>query len=274
LCWLAVLPVFWPSNDSPEIGSAEVVVLDVGQGLSVSVATRHHRLLFDAGPRFGSGFDSGADIVLPALGASPPRRLDRLVVSHADNDHAGGAGAVVAAFPDVDVLKGPDVTALGGATCARGERWTWDGVDFAILHPALGAAPLGNDSSCVLKVTTSAGSVLIAGDIEARSEAELVRHGGLMSDFVVVPHHGSSTSSSAAFVAAVSPRHAIVSAGYANRWGFPKPDVRERWQRAGATLHVTADRGALALSLGARAVTLRAERDRRIHYWRFRPEGR
>jgi competence protein ComEC len=274
LCWLAVLPVFCPSNDAPETGSAEVVVLDVGQGLSVSVATHQHRLLFDAGPRFGSGFDSGADIVLPALAAGAPRRLDRLVVSHADNDHSGGAGAVVAAFPGVDVLKGPDVTALGGATCARGEHWIWDGVDFAILHPALGAGPSGNESSCVLKVSTGGGSVLIAGDIEARAEAELVRHGGLESDVVVVPHHGSSTSSSSAFVAAVSPRHAIVSAGYANRWGFPKADVRERWERAGAALDVTADRGALTVSLTSSGVALRAERERRNHYWQFAAEAR
>jgi competence protein ComEC len=274
LCWLAVLPVVWPAEDSPDIGSADVVVLDVGQGLSVSVATHEHRLLFDTGPRFGSGFDSGSDIVLPALAASAPRRLDRLVVSHADNDHSGGAPAVVVAFPDVDVLKGPDVTTLRGRTCARGEHWTWDDVEFAVLHPALGAGPSGNDSSCVLKVTTNAGSLLITGDIEARAEAELVRRGGLSSDVVVVPHHGSSTSSSAAFVAAVSPRHAIVSAGYANRWGFPKTDVRGRWHDAGATLDVTADRGALTISLGANGLALRAERDRRIRYWQLPPEGR
>jgi competence protein ComEC len=274
LCWLAVLPVLWPARDPPEVGSAEVVVLDVGQGLAVSVATHEHRLLFDTGPRFGSGFDSGADIVLPALAAGAPRRLDRLVVSHADNDHSGGARAVLEAFPRADVLKGPDVASLEGATCARGQHWTWDGVDFAVLHPAPGAGPAGNDGSCVLKVATAAGSVLITGDIEARAEAELVRHDSLASDVVVVPHHGSSTSSSAAFVAAVSPRHAIVSAGYANRWGFPKAEVRARWHDAGATLEVTAERGALTISLGSQRVALHAERDRRARYWQVPPGGR
>ena len=114
LAWLAVLPMFFPARDVPAPGAARVVVLDVGHGLAVSVATHAHRLLFDAGPSFRSGFDSGDDIVLPALAAGGPRGLDRLIVSHADNDHAGGAAAVLAAFPRADVLKGPDVAAPRG----------------------------------------------------------------------------------------------------------------------------------------------------------------
>jgi competence protein ComEC len=266
LGWLAVLPMFWPPSAAPAPGDVRVDVIDVGQGLAVSVATHAHRLLFDAGPSFRSGFDSGDDIVLPALAAGAPRVLDRLIVSHADNDHAGGARAVLAAFPRSDVLEGPDV-ALPGRICARGERWEWDGVRFAILYPPPEFEPLGNESSCVLKVEARAGSVLITGDVEARGEAALVRGGETASDVVVVPHHGSATSSSAAFIAAARPRYALVSAGYANRWGFPKPDVRARWERSGAAVAVTGERGALTVALDARGVTLVAERDRDPHYW-------
>ena len=157
LAWLAVLPMFFPARDVPAPGAARIVVLDVGQGLAVSVATHTHRLLFDAGPSFRSGFDSGDDIVLPALAASGPSGLDRLIVSHADNDHAGGAVAVLAAFPEADVLEGPDVSLPLGRVCERGENWEWDGVHFAILHPAGDFAPRGNESSCVLAVKTRGG---------------------------------------------------------------------------------------------------------------------
>ncbi|HUL81133.1 MAG TPA: DNA internalization-related competence protein ComEC/Rec2 [Gammaproteobacteria bacterium] len=266
LGWLAVLPMFLPPSAVPAPGDARVDVLDVGQGLSVSVATRSHRLLFDAGPSFRSGFDSGDDIVLPALAAGAPRVLDRLIVSHADNDHAGGARAVLEAFPRAEVLEGPDVT-LPGRLCERGDHWEWDGVRFSILHPPLGFEPSGNETSCVLKVDARAGSVLITADVEGRGEAALVRGGDLASDVVVVPHHGSSTSSSAAFVAATRPRYALVSAGFANRWGFPKREVRARWERSGAAVAVTGERGALAVSLDSSGLTVVAERDRDPHYW-------
>jgi competence protein ComEC len=266
LGWLAVLPMFWPAPAVPAPGDARVVVLDVGQGLAVSVSTHAHRLLFDAGPRFGSGFDSGEDIVVPALAAGWPRVLDRLIVSHADNDHAGGAPAVLAAYPRAELLEGPDVV-LRGRVCMRGERWEWDGVRFAILHPPLEFAPLGNESSCVLKIEARGGSVLITGDIETRGEETLLQAAELASDVVVVPHHGSNTSSSAPFVAATPPSYALVSAGYANRWGFPKPAVRARWAESGAAVAVTADGGALTVTLDARGVTLAPERMTHRHYW-------
>jgi competence protein ComEC len=259
--------MFLPSAAVPLPGEARVVVLDVGQGLAVSVSTHAHRLLFDAGPSFRSGFDSGDDIVLPALGAGAPSGLDRLVVSHADNDHAGGAAAVLAAFPHADVLHGPDVTTLGGRDCARGEHWDWDGVHFELLHPEPGFRPLGNESSCVLEVAARGASALIAGDIEARGESALLLAGLRASDVIVVPHHGSATSSSPALVTAVSASHALVSAGYANRWGFPKPEIRERWRRAGAAVAVTSESGALTVSLGPAGATVVAERDRHPRYW-------
>ena len=226
------------------------------------------RLLFDAGPTAPSGFDSGEQIVVPALAAGGRRGLDRLIVSHSDNDHAGGAAAVVAAFPAVDVLKGPDVVGLRGRQCVAGDAWEWDGVRFSLLHPPAEFSPLGNESSCVLKVETAANALLVTGDIERRGESAVVaQSGALAADVVVVPHHGSATSSSRLFVTSVGARFAIVSAGYANRWGFPRPEVTERWRQSGAAVVATGDAGAISVELGPAGVTVAAERDGRHRYW-------
>jgi competence protein ComEC len=266
LAWLALLPLFMPALRLPEHGTARVIVLDVGHGLAVLVETRGHRLLFDAGPTSRSGFDSGEALVIPALAAAGRRGLDRLIVSHADNDHAGGAAAITAAFPDVDILTGPDVVKFPGRVCERGEEWEWDGVRFGILHPSRSFGARGNESSCVLKIATRSSAVLVTGDIERLGEsASLTQPIG--ADVVVVPHHGSATSSSPSFVAAVGAEHAIVSAGHANRWGFPKPEVRERWERSGAAMVVTGDSGAVTVVLGPDRVTVATERDGRHRYW-------
>jgi competence protein ComEC len=270
LAWLALLPLVWPAVDAPPRGAARVVVLDVGHGLAVLVETHAHRLLFDAGPTARSGFDSGEEIVLPALAAGGRRGLDRLVVSHADNDHSGGAAAIAAAYPAIDVLKGPDVDALRGRPCVAGDEWEWDGVRFRILHPRAEFAARGNDSSCVLKVETSASALLVTGDIERRGEAALLDE-PLAADVVVVPHHGSATSSSPSFVSAVGARLAIVSAAHENRWGFPRPEVRERWERGGAAMVVTGDSGAVIVELAATGLGVSTQRDVRHRYWHAPP---
>ncbi len=266
LAWLALLPLFVPVLRLPEPGAARAVVLDVGHGLAVIVETRNHRLLFDAGPTTRSGFDTGAEVVVPALAASGRRDLDLVVVSHADNDHAGGAPAVVEAFAAADVLVGPDVVAPAGRRCEKGQAWQWDGVYFSVLHPSGETVARGNDTSCVLKVTARGGSLLVTGDIERRGESALAGQ-SLAADVVVVPHHGSATSSSPSFVAAVGATHAIVSAGFANRWGFPRPEVRERWLEAGAAIVVTGESGAVTVDLDTSGVTVTAERDGRHRYW-------
>ncbi len=264
LAWLALLPLALPAARPPEPGAVRLQLLDVGHGLAVIVETHAHRLLYDAGPRFPSGFDAGLDVVVPAL-RTVGRDLDLVIVSHADNDHAGGVPSVLAEFPSARVLEGPDVH-LRGSRCERGQRWRWDGVEFAVVHPPAGFIPRGNDSSCVLRVSTGGHAVLIAGDIELRGESALANE-TVAADVVIVPHHGSATSSSPAFVNAVGADFALVSAGYGNRWGFPKPAVRARWERAGAAVLVTGDRGAITVTLGSRGVTLSAARMRRRRYW-------
>jgi competence protein ComEC len=265
LAWLAVLPLFTaPPGRLPPPGVARLVVLDVGHGLAAVVETRGHRLLFDAGARYPSGFDVGREIVVPALAGGP---LDTVIVSHADNDHAGGATAVLERFPNADLLQGPDVETLAGRVCRRGQHWVWDDVEFDIVHPAPDFPWFGNESSCVLRVAASTGSILLTGDIEVRAERRLVGDPALRADVVVVPHHGSATSSSAGFVGSTGARLALVSAGHGNRWGFPRPEVRRRWEQAGAVMLVTGDCGAVSLELAAGGLQVESERAERRRYW-------
>ena len=267
LLLLGLVPLFLPDGDRLPEGELRVTVLDVGQGLAVAVETRRHRALYDAGPLSRSGFDAGAEIVGPALEALGASRLDQLIVSHADSDHAGGLGAILLRHPEAALLAGPDVSHPAAAPCRAGDRWVWDSVSFSILHPGEDFGPPGNETSCVMRIDTAHGSVLLTGDIERRAEAALIRAANIGADVVVVPHHGSRTSSTAGFVEKVAPRLAIVSAGHNNRWGFPLPDVRERWEAAGARLLVTADSGAVDIRLGRAGIGVSEARWRRRRYW-------
>lgn len=266
--WLGLVPLAFGASSRPPPGTADVLVFDVGHGLAVLVETAERRLLYDAGPVARSGFDAGREIVVPGLMRRDRRALDLLIVGHADADHSGGASAVLEAFPEADVLHGPDVDALQGTVCVAGQHWTWDEVRFDILHPPAGFDRLGNESSCVLKVSTLAGSMLVTGDIESRAERLLADGPPVGADVVIVPHHGSATSSSSSFVSAVGAGTAIVSAGFANRWGFPKPEVRQRWETVGARVIVTGDEGAVGFRLGAGHIQPHVERAATRRYWR------
>jgi competence protein ComEC len=242
-----------------EQGVARVTVLDVGQGLAVTVETARHVLVYDAGPSFRSGSDAGQLVVVPYLRHRGVRAVDRLVVSHDDDDHKGGAPGVLALLPTRSVVTGPSVPsrALGGAAadglpgrCRRGRAWTWDGVQFRWLHPGAAAHQRDNDSSCVLLVQAGAHTLLLAGDIEAEAERELLAAGAVPAvDVMIVPHHGSRTSSTAAFVAATRPHWVVYAVGHRNRWNFPAPRVVERWAAAGAEARSTSDSGALTFEL-------------------------
>ena len=278
--WL--LPLLLLTSREVPAGSVRVTVLDVGQGLAVVAATAHHVLVYDAGPRFGDAADAGARIVVPFLRATGILRIDTLVLSHADSDHSGGAlslmrtvpvEALISSLPDdhpILVHAGRDVRR---ARCAAGMQWTWDGVTFTLLHPRPRhydePARKSNDLSCVLRIVAGDRRLLLTGDIEAPSEAELLVQGApLAADVVVVPHHGSRTSSTADFIAAVSPSIAIVAAGYRNRFGHPRADVLARYRRAGAAHARTDLSGAITLALEPGVAPLaQGERDRRRRYW-------
>ena len=240
-------------------GAARVTILDVGQGLSVVVETRRYSLVYDAGPSFRTGSDTGQLVVVPFLRAHGIRTLDHLVVSHDDDDHKGGASSVLALLPTRSLSVGPSlpVDEFGAAgtsrdvqTCRQGKGWTQDGVRFSWLHPGVGRYRRDNDSSCVLLVRAGEHSVLITGDIEAVAEQDLVG-GGLIApvEVVVVPHHGSRSSSTAAFVEATRPQWVVYAVGYRNRWNFPVPRVVERWHQVGARGLLTSRSGAITFEL-------------------------
>ena len=277
---LAFLPLLTLQPPRPAFGAAAITVLDVGQGLAVHVQTANHNLLFDAGPAFSADADSGNRIIAPYLRAEGVRGLDLLVISHADKDHEGGAASVLAALP-VAMLKASlpfehplSAQPVPQELCRDGDRWRWDGVDFGMLHP--GAEPLSrktNDVSCVLRVSAGGKSMLLTSDIEAVSEAALLKRypTGITADVMTVPHHGSRTSSTPDFVAAVAAHDVIFPVGYRNRFGHPKEDVVARYAASGARLHRTDGDGAVRVSLDATAIVLRHERDERRRYWQARP---
>nr|HET7859738.1 DNA internalization-related competence protein ComEC/Rec2 [Caldimonas sp.] len=266
---LVVLPLPWrarlvavplalalvlPPLTRPADGAFDVVAADVGQGTAVLVRTRTHALLFDSGPVYSRESDAGQRVLVPFLRGRGDRRLDLLVLSHRDSDHTGGARSLFGAL-DVAALASSleDGHPLLDGTrparrCVAGERWQWDGVDFAILHPRADdyeRTARSNAMSCVLRVAGGGRSVLLTGDIEREQESALVVAGAaLRSDVLVVPHHGSRTSSSAAFLDAVHPRIAVFQAGYRNRFGHPAADVVERYRERGIAVVATAACGA------------------------------
>ncbi len=268
LLWLTLLVLACqPRPDSLRSGELHAVVLDVGHGLAVLVRTASHSLVYDAGARYRSGFDNGSEVVIPAIRALDLPPPARVVISHDHNDHTGGIASVLAAYPRASVLKGPDVGEPEGEICATGMTWVWDDVVFTVLHPSPDFPWRGNESSCVLKISAAGGSMLLTGDMEAHGERAILDDPALQSDVIVVGHHGSRTSSSQPFVDRVRAAHALISVDYYSRWQFPDPDVRRRWQRAGAQVHVTGEVGALSVSITADEVRVLANRLRRPRYW-------
>jgi competence protein ComEC len=277
--WLGVvtlLPLFFVAPSRPAAGEANVTVLDVGQGLALHVQTAAHDLLFDAGPAFSPDANSGNRIIVPYLRAAGVRQLDGMVVSHADRDHSGGALAVADELPVGWLLTSlPDDHEMAALPvphrlCEDGVAWDWDGVRFEMLHPLAedyGRVRKANDLSCVLRVSAGGRAMLLTSDIEARSEAALAarRPERLRADVLLVPHHGSRTSSTPEFIAAVGAREAIFPVGYRNRFGHPKAEVVARYD---GTRQWRTDRdGALAVRLGQGGVTIAAERAGRRRYW-------
>ncbi|QJR11475.1 ComE operon protein 3 [Usitatibacter rugosus] len=261
LVWIAPVMVILPPHPAP--GEAWIDVLDVGQGLAVVVRTASRSLVYDTGPAWNSESDSGNRIVVPFLRGEGLRHIDGLVVSHADDDHSGGAQSV-AALRSPEWLLSPlaaddplhemvDVSRM----CRVGQRWTWDGVTFEVMHPADSSYDeprrKENDRSCVVRVASGGASMLLTGDVEARSEAELLTRGtsALRSDVLLVPHHGSRTSSTERFLDAVAPSIAVVSLGYRNRFGHPNEAVAQRYVQRRLRLRRTDLEGAIRIVLPA-----------------------
>jgi competence protein ComEC len=266
------LVILLQSVPPPEPGRFRFTLLDVGQGLSAVIRTARHVLVFDTGPSFPSGFNTGDAVLLPWLRYQGVSRIDLLLLSHSDMDHVGGAAALLQGLPVSEVLAGEPVSLkdVHPGRCRAGRLWWWDGVRFEILYPPPESGLKGNDASCVLRVSSRGQSVLLTGDIEKAGEHWLVAHAGdrLPSDLVVAAHHGSSSSSSREFVQAVRAKQVLYSAGKRNRWGFPRPEVVARWRDTGAGEANTADQGSLESLLGgAEEESVPALPARRKRYW-------
>jgi len=272
------LPMFFIMPLPPPVGSFQATVLDVGQGLSVFVRTNKHALLYDTGPGYSDDASAGDRIVAPFLQFNAIRAIDALVVSHNDNDHNGGTRAVLAALPVrshyTSLLneENSDAHSLALTACIDGLEWTWDDVRFRFLSPPPDAAFLRdiNNKSCVLKIESPHGSLLLTGDIGKRAEKALTQHqaDNLNSDILVAPHHGSRHSSTAPFVAAVAPSHVVYSVGYRNRFDFPRPDTVARYETVNATQWRTDRSGAVRFTVGEKEIAAEAYRQTHPRYWR------
>ncbi|WP_338513301.1 DNA internalization-related competence protein ComEC/Rec2 [Pseudomonas poae] len=252
LGWPMLLLAVFPPREPVPHGWAEVLQLDVGQGQAIVLRTRHHTLLYDAGPR-SRATDLGARVVLPSLKKLGIASLDLMLISHADADHAGGAAAVARGLPVKRVVGGETDGLpgfLGTQPCLSGERWEWDGVSFELWQWP--GAVDGNPKSCVLQVQANGERLLLTGDIDRAAERALLDSPlAQRTDWLQVPHHGSRSSSSRPFVQQLAPTSVLISRGRGNAFGHPHAQVMERYRALGSRVYDSAEHGAVRLQLGA-----------------------
>jgi len=275
-----LLPVLLWQPLRPDVGEFEVLAADIGQGNAVLVRTANHALLYDAGPRFSRDSDAGDRVLVPLLRALG-ERLDLVLLSHRDADHVGGAASVLAMQPQAALSSsmeaGNELQQLrAGTRCETGQHWQWDGVDFEMLHPdpaAYDTPARSNTMSCVLRISAASSvSALLVGDIEVRQEQSLLRVGSIQSDFLLMPHHGSKTSSSGSFLDAVQPRLALAQAGYRNRFSHPATDVLQRYRERGIVVLQSAHCGAVTWR-SAEPADWTCQRKAALRYWHHRVPG-
>ncbi|HEU4621632.1 MAG TPA: DNA internalization-related competence protein ComEC/Rec2, partial [Burkholderiaceae bacterium] len=275
------IPLLLTPEPRPAEGDWRATFLDIGQGTAVVIETARHRLLYDTGPKWSDDADAGQRVVLPHLRAIGARRLDAMVVSHADNDHSGGALAVLDArevewlLTSIEHEAPISRAAKQWRRCESGQRWEWDGVRFEVLHPSAESyaqEAKTNARSCVLKIANQHGGLLLTGDIEAAQERALVDTASpmLRADVLAVPHHGSLTSSTEGFVDAVAPRIAIVQAGWFNRFGHPRADVLARYADRGVDIARTDRDGAIEVRFSAQGTNMTRLREQYARYWHGR----
>ena len=276
---IALLPMFLVMPAVPPEGTLHLVIFDVGQGLAVAAQTHNHALLYDTGPNFNSEANSGNRILIPALRGMGISQLDGLILTHDDNDHTGGALSILQGLPvgwlSSSLAANHPLLQHSSNTqrCMDGQTWEWDGVHFEVLHPraeSYAAEKIrDNNRGCVLKISTGKNSVLLAADIEKESEWRLLKQHEekLPATLLVVPHHGSKTSSVNAFVAAIHPRYAVFTVGYRNRFGHPNKEVVERYLAVDSELLRSDRDGAIIVEMDAQNISV--ERYRRSHarYW-------
>lgn len=281
LGFVLLLPMFLDAPEPLPQGTLRLIIFDVGQGLSVAAQTRRHTLLYDAGPDFSDGADSGNRILIPSMRAMGINNLDGLILTHDDTDHTGGAASVMQAMPPgwlaSSLPEGHPLLNLATdkRRCTAGQSWQWDGVSFEMLHPDAASYAIpeirDNNRGCVLRISAGKQHILLAADIEKDSEQQLLKEhaASLPADLLVVPHHGSKTSSTEQFVAAVHPRYAVFTVGYRNRFGHPKQEITERYARSGTALLRSDEDGAILLEMNAWELKVESYRQTHQRYWMY-----
>lgn len=251
LAWIGFLPMFLYHGSELKNGECRFTLLDVGQGLAAVIQTQHHTVLYDAGPQYGKEEEAGSKVIRPFLRFSHIKKLDKVIISHSDLDHRAGLRGLKD-FPIDDLITSEPLRLKEKARmCQANESWQWDGVTFTLLNPLSTQIKNRNNLSCVLKIATAAHSVLLTGDIEKAAEAKMVQYqpASLKSDILVVPHHGSLTSSTESFITQVAPQYALYPVGLDNHYGFPKQAVLQRYEAIGAKNLLVSLSGALIFEL-------------------------
>jgi competence protein ComEC len=268
-----LLPLFVPPGPGAAEEDMHIDVLDAGQGTAVLVRAAGQTLLYDSGPGDGAGINLVDSVITPALSRSGAALPTRTVISHGDKDHAGGLGGLIERYPG-SLFRGnlpPSDAELD--RCEQAQEWRWGTAAFKVLHPTAALPYLGNDSSCVISIRSSASGVLLAGDVSSAVEERLIDYGVGRHDVLLVPHHGSLTSSGRRFIKEVGPSVAVVTARLGNRFGFPRPEIAQRYHENGAAFWSSGECGALQLVLRANGeIEAESARKRRKRIWRW-PAG-
>jgi competence protein ComEC len=271
---ILLLPLVFTKTQHPKTGELKLTVLDVGQGLAVVVQTASHWLIYDTGPKYHSGTDSGQTVLLPFLRSQQADKLDMVMISHGDSDHIGGAETLLSSLPTARVSTSVPVqlAAYKPTVCIAGQSWLWDEVEFTVLSPDH-VFESDNDNSCVLRIDSKQGSVLLTGDIEAVAEQRLLANYGnkLRATVLVAAHHGSKTSSTQAFLNAVAAQTIIIPAGYLNQFHHPHPAVLARYQQSKAKIFNTAHSGAITINTEDIEAPTSTLRDSEGKYWNNKP---
>ncbi|WAK03659.1 DNA internalization-related competence protein ComEC/Rec2 [Methylobacter sp. YRD-M1] len=272
--WLGLimfLPLAYTESERLESDGFRMTLLDVGQGLSAVVQTSRHVLVFDTGAKFSGQSDMGQSVLLPFLRQQGVEKIDSLIISHGDNDHIGGAESLLAGIETEQVLTSVPQQLSGHSpvACAAGQSWQWDGVTFMVLSPRSPGFVSENDNSCVLRIQSDKGSVLLTGDIEATAESWLVETYGeqLKTDVLIAAHHGSKTSSILTFLQSVQPDYVLIPAGYRNQFGFPHQSVLKRYQDIKAEWLNVAEQGAIFVDAGKESLAVHTMRTTASRYW-------
>ena len=265
-----IVPLFFPPAPRTPAGAIEMEVLDVGQGTAVLLSSGGHSLLYDSGPGDGNGRDLVAGVIAPALARLGKDAPQQVVISHGDMDHAGGLASIRKRYPDAGYFMNLHGQGEFTAGCRTPLQWRWPGAELLVLHPSSGLPYLGNDSSCVISAGSASNRILLSGDISGRVENRLVLDGLPGHRVALVPHHGSTSSSSHAFIRRAQPEVVIATTGIGNRFGFPRDEISQRYRAQGIYFWSTGDCGALRLTLNSdgslQASSARRQRDR---VWRW-----